>query len=252
MPRVNDAVKWVEYTQEFENAQGASETLQFRGWIIDKKRAASNCALCTAAALITDKIDDPNWRKTSGIVNGDLQGRLVRLLGEQKMNTIWGQNEWKEKQIDDAFVLYTFYALQPRVRPMKDPNLQRFSDQIIGLAGYVEQKLVEQRPQIKVQYHGFPENETTPATAVGFMRRQPDGTKFAVCTDQQPKNYGMSLHWTYAEKRGGKISYKDFQLDRDGMPEPQASDYPLGPDRVVYKRNDILMLVLAFGNNVVA
>jgi RNase P/RNase MRP subunit p29 len=126
-------------------------------------------------------------------------------------------------------------------------RLQKLADQIIGLAGYVEKKL-----KTSVRYHGFPGGEeTTPKTGRPFMLRQPEGTRFAVLTDAVLADYGDRLHWTYAEKRGGKITFKDFQLDREGNPEPGASDYPLGPNKNVYKTDNILMTVLAFGDGLV-
>jgi hypothetical protein len=268
MPRVNDAVKLVVVKpQEFEDQQGNTffEPGSER-WETDERGAGTNCALCTAAALITEKIDNPNERKTAGIVNAGLQQELGWLLGEPALEAIWKEYskahendldwdddnppEWKQWQRDDAFAWYARYerSLKSRLRTMTDPDrLQKLADQIIGLAGYVEKKL-----NTEVRYHGFPGGEeTTPKTARPFMLRQPEGTRFAVLTDAVLADYGYRLHWTYAEKRSGKITYKDFQLDREGSPEPRASSYPLGPNGIEYKKDNILMTVLAFGKGLV-
>jgi hypothetical protein len=233
MPRVNDAVKWVAVEpQELEDQQG--NTFLVPGserWEPDKRGAASNCALCTAAALITKKINDPNERKTAGIVNADLQQELGWVLGEAALEAIWKEyskahqndlnwdednprSEWRQWQRDDAFAWYARNepSLKSRLWTMTDPDhLQKLADQIIGLAGYVEKKL-----KTNVRYHGFPGGEeTTPKTARPFMLRQPDDTKFAVLTDAMLAGYGDGLHWSYAEKRGGKITLMAYPFEPD-------------------------------------
>src|SRR4051794_5165679 len=101
MPRVNDAVKWVAVeAQELEDQQGNSFLMPgSERWETDKRGAGSNCALCTAAALITKKIDEANERKTAGIVNADLQQELGRALGADALEAIW--REYSEAHQDD-------------------------------------------------------------------------------------------------------------------------------------------------------
>jgi hypothetical protein len=235
-------------------------------WEVHKAGTRANCALCTAAALITKDINEPFLRKTAGIVNLDLQQELGWQLTEAGLEAIWNQysqthlsdfvkdaknplSEWKQWQRDDAFVWYARNepSLKLLLKPVTPQRLQYLADQIIGLAGYVGKKLTT-----KVQYWGFPGAETTASTALPFMHKQPDDTKFAVLTDEGLANYGAQLHWTYAEKQGGKVIFKDFQMDREGMPEPSASTLPLGPDDLHYKEDSILMIVLAFGNKLVS
>jgi hypothetical protein len=280
MPRVNDAVIQVGAEvdlSDYDFVEVASTTQQFDpspwaytpGWHFDEKQGGNNCALCTAAALITEKIDDPGYRKTAGIVNGDLQQRLYRVLGERAMNKLWKEQKWFEYQRDDAFVLFrqnerSARALTVGWNVKRDPKL---ADQIIGLAAYVEWKLNATRdgkPQLRVVYHGFPDVEKDSRSALSFMLSQKDNpkdpkdkTKFAVCT--RVKDSG-SAHWIYADNRNGKIVFKDFQLDRDGKPEPPASEHPLGPNGIVYTnglakyrggRTELIqMYVLAFGPTV--
>src|SRR5262249_14744269 len=183
-----------------------------------------------AALITTTDINDPLGRKTAGIVNVGLQQELGHELGEEKLQAIWDQYvkdrrrdpifddedslEWKQWQRDDAFVVYARNApsLQSQLRKMSDATrFQTLADQIIGLAGYVKKKL-----NTNVRYSGFPGGEAQNAkTALQFMRGQPDGTKFAVFTAADLE-YEPPHHWTYAEKQGGKITFKDFQLDREG------------------------------------
>jgi hypothetical protein len=195
----------------------------------DTEEQANNCALCTAAALTG---------QTSGDVNADLQKRCPAAQ--------WGQYE-----SDEAFITYA--RNEPVVRGLlRDMDeYQDLADQIIGLAGYVEWKL-----NTAVRYHGFPDHQTTAATALPFMRSQPDGTKFAVFTSLQI--FGMHAHWIYAEKQGEQITFTDFQMDRQGTSEkPRTSVHPLGPRGFEYKvrgtdntDETIYMFVLACGDTV--
>src|SRR5262249_16544194 len=106
-----------------------------------------------------------------------------------------------------------------------------------------------------VRYHGFPDDMKRAATALPFMRDQPDGTKFAVFTSRQI--FGMDAHWIYAEKHGEQITFTDFQMDKQGTSEkPRTSVHPLGPRGYEYKINGqtdetIYMFVLACGDTVV-
>jgi hypothetical protein len=242
MPRVNDAVKWVVIPrQEFEDQHGNTTVVeQSAGWEPDEGGAGSNCALCTAAALITQDIDNPNERKTAGILNAGLQQELGWLLGEAALEAIWKKysdahendpnwdddnprSEWRQWQRDDAFAWYARNepSLNSRLWDMKHADhLQKLADQIVGLAGYVEKKL-----NTEVRYHGRPGGEEkTPKTSLPFMRRQPEGTKFAVLTDAVLTDYGDLLHWIYAEKRGGKITFKPGFPRWIGSTTPKAAE----------------------------
>jgi hypothetical protein len=254
-------------------------------WDVHKFGAANNCALCTAAALITNTkdIDDPGMRKTAGIVNTDLQKKLLWRLGKDetgndKLEALWQEyaaahrsdykkdpnnpsSQWGQWQVDDAFAWYA--SNQPSLlswrKVVTKNNYQTLADQIVGLAGYVTERLYEdekkpdpekgeKKPVWCVRSHGFPSgNEKTATTALPFMKQQPNGTKFAVITDVDLVSYGAGLHWTYAEKRDDKVTFKDFQMDMEGMREPSASTAPLGPKGLPYTEDNILMLVLAFG-----
>jgi hypothetical protein len=245
------------------------------GTYFEAEQGLNNCALCTAAALVSEDIDVPELRRTAGQVNGDLQQRLFRLLGKKAMEKLWNElphgidprgGKWFETQRDDAFVIYgqnEYYARALRAGKRseragkqvdeEEEGDEALADQIIGLAVYVEWKL-----NTAVRYHGFPGEEKAAPSALGFMRGQPNGTKFAVCT-RNGKD-GVAVHWIYADKRNGNLVFKDFQLDRDPEPDPLASNHPLGPHGKVYEnglystgkgKRDILMYVLAFGDFVV-
>jgi hypothetical protein len=297
MPRVNDAVFVVPEAKEEEDIEAdyveiETSTTKFDpgewaavapppGTYFDAEQGLNNCALCTAAALVSENIDVPQQRQTAGFVNQDLQQKLSTLLGAKAMETLYQKvsakdwlhgRSWREIQRDDAFIIYAQYdhracALRDgqRVKQLKEED-QSLADQIIGLAVYVKKKL-----KTEVRYHGFPGKEEEAPSALGFMRGQPDGTKFAVCTLNGKDG---AAHWIYAGKRNGNLVFKDFQLDRDGKPEPPASDHPLAPNGRVYKDGyyegpykgtrvhrygyyevpvgkRILMYVLAFGDTVV-
>jgi hypothetical protein len=271
MPRVNDAVFWVDPSPvdltDYGTVEVTPTSQQFDpslwapkpGWHFDEKQGGNNCALCTAAALITEDIDNPGYRKTAGIVNGDLQQTLYRVLGKAAMDKLWKKQKWFEKQRDDAFVLFRRNELSARALSVgwNVKGDTKLADQIIGLAAYVAWKVNATwwKGTAQVVYHGFPDREKTSSTALPFMLKQPDKTRFAVCT--RIKDSGVA-HWIYADNRNGKLVFKDFQLDRDGKPEPPASDDPLGPNGKVYKKGAvrdgsseaILMYVLAFGDAV--
>jgi hypothetical protein len=236
-----------------------------------------NCALCTAAALT---------KQTSGQVNDELQrGRpqsaeaLIAYAQKnvsaamRQNNTIFDYVAHKDLPHEEtegiAGIKELMQDLQTTFGGKPEQDLP---DQIIGLAAYVKGKLGtkvacsewpadfdERRERSPVNL----DDMTHPKTAIPFMQTQPVGTKFAVYTSRNVHS-GKMPHWSYAEKTDQQIFFADPQLDRSEplsadfkttwslpstLPPAQVrSDFPLGPNGIVYASEpDIYMLVLAFG-----
>jgi hypothetical protein len=251
-----------------------------------------NCALCTAAALTGE---------TSGVVNANLQQGLANPAnrwGEFQSDRAFTEYvtydpsvQEKGKNIFGTDVLVAITPvdtiLQMQQQLERELLAQRGDDptalaelalpyQIVGLAVYVNGKLGKNvqwsmRPNEFVPRAGSGDNAgpTRAKAAIPFMNSQPDGTKFAAYTAHDAPLWHRP-HWIYAEKEGGKVTFKDFQQDMQvplasdertklrfsfpkfpEAPGPVISENPLGPNGMVYTDGANLMFVLAFGDKLV-
>lgn len=192
-----------------------------------------NCALCTAAALTN---------QSSGDVNADLQAACPP------------DERWGPFETDQAFVHYVGSVIPTQRVNVKSSALQPVADQMVGIAHYVHNKL-----QTNAAFFGNPINRTRADTALPYMNKQPDGTKFAVFTSDGDSIYGDEAHWICAKKESGQITFSDYQPDLQGKAKaaPVHSPHPLRPGGKPYTTRDgetnlqTYMIVIAFGQNLV-